>query len=186
MSQERIVAMLVWVGLPALVSLLVAAGLAALRRARPWRTSETSGTIRPDRWSACFAIAVGVAFMTIGLLPVVTGARTTAAALVVNLVFGATMAGFMAPSLTSVHAVRWDEIGIEGPCSLFGLTLGTRRTRMRWAEIARTGKTATGYWYVESRDGRRDYWSFLYTGYAALVKVLRKHRADLTLIDDLP
>jgi hypothetical protein len=179
--------MLVWmVGLPVLVSLLVAAGQAAIRRARPWRSSETAGTIRPDRWSACFAIAVGVAFMAIGLLPVVTGARTTAAALVVNLVFGAMMAGFMAPSLTPVHAVRWDEIGIEGPCSLFGLTLGTRRTLVLWAEIVRTGKTATGYWYVESRDGTRVYWSFLYTGYGALVKALRKRRTDLTLIDDLP
>jgi hypothetical protein len=178
--------MLVWlVGLPVLVSLLVVAGQAALRRAKPWRSSETSGTIRPDRWSASFAIAVGLAFMTVGLLGVVTGAEATAAEPLVILI-GATVTGFMAPSLTSVHAVSWDEFGIEGPCSLFGLTLGTRRTLVRWAEIARTGKIATGYWFVESQDGRRVYWSYLYTGHGVLLRALGRARADLTPIDDLP
>jgi hypothetical protein len=75
--------------------------------------------------------------------------------------FGAAIAGFMAPSVTSIHAVRWNGEGIEGPARMFGPTLGTARTEIAWSDIVRTGKTVTGYWYVESGDGRRVYWSYL-------------------------
>ena len=88
-------------------------------------------------------------------------------------------AGFMLPSLTSVHRVTWDEESVEGPSNLFGPTLGLRRTRMLWRDISRTETTMTGYWFVESRDGRRVYWSYLYKGHGALDTFLYMKRPDL-------
>ncbi len=64
---------------------------------------------------------------------------------------------------------------------MFGPTLGAARTEIAWSEIAKTGKTITGYWYVESGDGRRVYWSYLYKGYGALVLALRGHCPSLQL-----
>lgn len=92
---------------------------------------------------------------------------------------GAAIAGFMAPSVTSIHAVHWNDRGVEGPAKMFGPTLGTARTEIEWQDIVKTGKTITGYWYVESGDGRRVYWSFMYKGYGALVLALRSHRPSL-------
>jgi len=94
---------------------------------------------------------------------------------------GAAIAGFMAPSVTSIHAVHWNEQGIEGPSRMFGPTLGFARTEMAWSEIEKTGTTRTGFWYVEARDGRRVYWSYLYKGYGALMLALRAYRPSLDL-----
>ena len=47
-----------------------------------------------------------------------------------------------------------------------------------WGDIRRTGKTATGYWYVEAEDGRRVYWSYLYKGYGAFVQALAELTPD--------
>jgi hypothetical protein len=99
---------------------------------------------------------------------------TAAAAL-----FGLAIAGFMSPSVTSIHAVHWSERGIEGPAKLFGPTLGIARAQIAWSDIAKSGKTITGYWYVESTDGRRVYWSYLYKGYGALMSVLQARHPEL-------
>jgi hypothetical protein len=96
-------------------------------------------------------------------------------------VLGLCVAGFMSPSLTSVHKVTWEEEGIEGPSNLFGPTLGLRRTKIGWGDIARAGTTITGYWFVESSDGRRVYWSYLYKGHGVLAAYLHAKRPDLTL-----
>src|SRR5262245_6412596 len=55
--------------------------------------------------------------------------------------FGAAIAGFMAPSVTSVHAVNWDANGIEGPSKTFGPTLGLARAEIKWTDLTATGKT---------------------------------------------
>jgi hypothetical protein len=173
--------------LAGVLTALVMAGLSALyRRAKPLALSTQSGMIRPDRWSAWITIACGMAIMIAGVLVVTVGPKPpNMAVLWVTALFGGLLVGFMAPSVTSVHAVRWNELGIDGPCTTFGLTLGTQRTLLRWEQIVRSGKTATGYWYVESLDGRRVYWSFLYPGYGALVQALRKHCVNAVQVDDL-
>jgi hypothetical protein len=94
---------------------------------------------------------------------------------------GLGIAGFMSPSLTSVHKVTWGEDGIEGPSNLFGPTLGLRRTDISWSDIARTGTTMTSYWFVEALDGRRVYWSYLYKGHGALSAFISAKRPDLAL-----
>ena len=68
---------------------------------------------------------------------------------------------------------------------MFGPTLGAARTQIQWADIVRTGKTATSYWFVETSDGRRIYWSYLYKGYRAFVGYLRTRCPDLVLPRDL-
>jgi hypothetical protein len=92
---------------------------------------------------------------------------------------GAAIAGFMAPSLIHVHDVQWTADVVEGPSRLFGPTLGAARTSIAWHEIARTGVTGTGYWYVEARDGRRVYWSYLYKGNEALAAAIRARCPEL-------
>jgi len=99
--------------------------------------------------------------------------------------FGAAIAGFMAPSVTSVHSVDWDENGIRGPSKTFGLTLGAAHTEISWSEVVASGKTTTGYWFINTDDGRRIYWSYLYKGYGSLTQALERHCPSVTLPEDM-
>jgi hypothetical protein len=153
-------------------------GLATLlRRAAPAALEGQTGTIRPEVWSAWLTVLVGLGMFVAASWVLIHGNGDLAAAGMA--LFGAAIAGFMAPSVTSVHAVRWNDRSIEGPAKMFGPTLGVARTEIAWSEIVKTGKTVTGYWYVESGDGRRVYWSYLYKAYGALVLSLRNHRPSL-------
>lgn len=100
------------------------------------------------------------------------------------LAFGVAMAGFMAPSLTNMHAVNWDTTGIEGPSKTLGLTLGSARASLVWRVLVGSGKTASGYWYVEASDGQRVYWSYLCRGHGALTAAIKEHSPNLTLPED--
>lgn len=167
----------------ALPALIIAALSWLLGRSKPKALSGQRGTIRPERWSAWITIILGALMFTLGIVFLLYedggwGAIATAA-------LGAAMAGFMAPSITSVHAVNWNATVIEGPSRTFGLTLGLSRAEINWTDIATTGKTMTGYWFVESNDGRRVYWSYLYKGYSALTLVLRRKCSSVELPDDM-
>ncbi len=87
----------------------------------------------------------------------------------------------MIPSLTNFHNVQWTAEFVEGPTSTFGPTLGLKRDRLEWSDIVKAGKTATGYWFVESTDGRRVYWSYLYKGYRSFETFLKLKCPNLTL-----
>jgi hypothetical protein len=117
----------------------------------------------------------GVVAVLAGLWPI---------GLVVFLV-GAAISGFMAPSLTKLHIITWSSDGVEGPSRTFGPTLGLAKTTILWGDIRQTGKTATSYWYIESKDGRRIYWSYLYKGYHVFVRELRMRCPTLTLPNDV-
>jgi hypothetical protein len=170
--------------LQVLVAAAVTAGTIALiawglRRAKPNVLSDTAGAIEPERMTAWLTVIGGCALSLAGFYGVLFHEAGWGG--LVTVLLGLGVAGFMSPSLTSVHKVTWDDESIEGPSNLFGPTLGLRRTRMLWGDIARTGTTMTGYWFVESRDGRRVYWSFLYKGHGALAAVLHGKRPDLEL-----
>ena len=149
----------------------------ALRQAKPRVLIDTAGVIEPEKMTAWFTVIAGCVMSLAGLYGFLFHAAGSGGVVMALLGLGA--AGFMSPSLVSVHKVTWNEDSLEGPSNLFGPTLGLRRTRMLWGDIVRTGTTMTGYWFVESRDGRRVYWSFLYKGYGALAAVLHTKRPDL-------
>jgi hypothetical protein len=175
---------------PALVATLTALiiyGLSALLRASKAASfSGQGGAIRPERWSAWITIIVGAAMVAaaVSLLLAASGIAWVAMAIPLA-ALGLFIAGFMAPSATALHSVHWNDIGIEGPSTTFGPTLGVRRTAIPWEQIERTGKTATGYWFVEATDRRRIYWSYLYAGYGLLTEALRHRRPALELPDDM-
>jgi hypothetical protein len=165
----------------ALVAALTAVALTLLakfiRSGRPAALDEVSGSITPEKISACVTVVVGAAMAVAGGWAVLTHHGDWAA--VALACMGVAIAGFMAPSLTHVHDVQWAVDAIEGPSRLFGPTLGAARTSIAWQEIVRTGATVTGYWYVEARDGRRVYWSYLYKGNEALAAAIRARCPDL-------
>jgi hypothetical protein len=150
-----------------------------LGRAAPSRIEAHEGTIRPDRWSAWLTVITGSLLFAVFLVATIAGIGGWKGP--IGALLFAAAAAFMAPSLTSVHAVNWNANCIEGPSRLFGPTLGFARTMITWVEIVRTGTTITSYWYVESRDGRRVFWSYLYRGHGALAAALQEHRPDLQL-----
>jgi hypothetical protein len=159
---------------------VILGGLATLlRRGRPTALVGAAGTIRPEFWSALFTVLGGLAMFVAAAWASVYGNGGWAAVGVA--VLGIAIAGFMAPSLTAIHAIHWNEYGIEGPSKMFGPTLGSARTEIAWSELVKTGKTITGYWFVESSDGRRIYWSYLYKGYGALIAALQSHCPSLRL-----
>jgi hypothetical protein len=59
--------------------------------------------------------------------------------------------------------------------------LGFERTTIPWADIAQAGKTRTGYWYIESKDGRRIYWTILHKGAGRLVDIINARCPSLNL-----
>jgi hypothetical protein len=149
-------------------------------RAKPDALNADKGTIRPERISATVTIIFGVAIFGVSLALMVYEKAWVG---LIGIFTGAAMAGFMAPSLTAVHAVNWDEEGVEGPSKTFGLTLGVARTRIAWSDITATGTTQTSYWYIEAKDGGRSriHWSYLYKGHQTLRATLGHHCPDVTL-----
>ena len=150
-----------------------------LRRRPPLRVSPTGGTIQPDRVSAWFTVIGGAVMACVGVSAMVFAHAGFAGMFLALL--GLACGGFMAPSLTALHQVHWTETGIEGPSRLFGPTLGTARTAIKWRDITHAGTTVTSYWYVEAADGRRIYWSYLYQGYGQLTMALRRHCPSINL-----
>jgi hypothetical protein len=169
----------------ALVTGLVIFGLSALMRsAKASSFDRIGGTIKPSSWVAWLTIVGGVGMATLGVSIFFSDDKQRGAALALALM-GIAIAAFMAPSLSSAHSVHWNNEGLEGPSSHWGPALGLTRTTILWHEIERTGKTFTGYWFVEAADKRRVYWSYLYGGYDLLTQSLLLHRPTLELPDDL-
>jgi hypothetical protein len=165
----------------ALVAALTAVALTLLakfiRSGRPAALDKVSGTITPEKISACVTVVVGAGMAVGGGWAVLTDHGDWGVVAVACM--GVAIAAFMAPSLTHVHDVQWGAEVVEGPSRLFGPTLGAARTSIAWHDIARTGVTTTGYWYVEARDGRRVYWSYLYKGNEALAAAVRARCPEL-------
>jgi hypothetical protein len=91
-----------------------------------------------------------------------------------------------APQVVWRHEVRWNQKEIEGPAKMFGLTLGAARAKIVWSDIVRAARTMTGYWYVESSDGRRVYWSYLCAGCDGPMQALRAHCPTLNFDFHIP
>jgi hypothetical protein len=158
---------------PLVISLLSG----VIGKSRPEKLQQGSGTISPERISAALTVAVSAAIAAGGIVALFAGLWAVGAG---ALVIGLCLGGFMAPSLTHVHDVSWSPEGVEGPSSLFGPTLGLKRESIAWPDIATTGVTSSGYWFVQASDGRRVYWSYLHKGHRALADALIAHRPDLT------
>ena len=151
--------------------------------AKPAAGNALSGRIAPGKRSAWFTVLGGGTMVIAGMVCLVMDFVPVLGGLLA--LFGAIIAGFMAPSLTSRCDVYWTDAGVQGPSKLFGPALGAARTSIGWPDIVKTGKSATGYWYVEGSDGSRIYWSYLYPGYRALTAALRLHCPHVVLWRDL-
>ncbi len=150
-------------------------------KARPVMQTEQEGVISPGKGTAWFCIIVGV-IMILGGLLLVTFEGVPAIPLGLSVaLFGAILSGFMAPSLSSIHDVNWNAKYVEGASRMFGPTLGKLRTQIEWPDITSTGTTVTQYWYIQSKDGRRIYWSYLYNGHGAFAQVLARKCPSLKL-----
>jgi len=159
---------------------LVLGGLAQLiTRGKPVTLDGTSGSITPEKTSAAVTVTIGAGVAVAGLWLFLDG-HNGFAPLALALA-GAAIAGFMAPSLGHRHDVRWTDEVVEGPSRLLGPTLGLARNAIPWRDIVATGATLTGYWYVETRDRRRVYWSFLYQGNQAFAAAIRAHCPSVTV-----
>lgn len=170
-------------GALAIIALVLAGWLSrAIRRAKPQALDAASGAIVPERISAAIIVAMGAVFFAFGLIAVLAQPNWSG---VLFALFGLTMSAFMAPSLTSLHRLSWSQEGVDGASKTFGLTLARDRAKLPWSSLARTGRTFSGYWYLEAQDGRRVYWSYLYKGYGAFVEALKAKRPDLDLPADM-
>lgn len=163
---------------PILTAALIGLLIKQSMNTQPSEFTNVSGTIRPGKLSAIFTVTGGVVFAATGI------AATLSNELVLGVLifaFGAAIAGFMAPSLGSWHDVNWGLEGVNGASKMFGPSLGRSRTTIKWQEISTSGVTATQYWYIESTDGRRVYWSYLYRGHAKFRDEIQARRPDIPL-----
>ena len=169
--------------LASILHVVTVAGLTALvlyvmrkisARRRPAELGLQSGRIAPGKISAGLIMAVALILLAGAGVALVEGEIKLCA---IMAVIALPVALYMAPSLTHRHDVRWDGDGVSGPDRQFGLTLGWTTTHIAWRDIADTGRTVTGYDYLESRFGTRIYWSYLYPGHGFLEQAITTYRA---------
>ena len=165
-----------------IVALVTACWSLINRRRSPQHETGSEGNITPGKISAAAITLVGAALTIFGLASIIYGVL---AAGLSCLVVGLALTIFMGPSLTRMHDVSWNATEVNGPSRLFGLSLGRSRTTIRWDEVTSTGKTVTNYWFIQSGDGRRIYWSYLYSGYGRFVDTLISNRPQIELPVDL-
>lgn len=151
-------------------------------QARPLKQTETACTISPGKLSASVITFLGVVGAFFGIWLVTNGSIPVG---FICFFIGAALAVFMSPSLTHTHDVSWNDGEVTGPCKRLGLTLGRSRTSIPWHAITSTGKTSSGYWFIEAGDGRRIYWSYLYPGYGRFVEELEAKRPEISLPSDI-
>jgi hypothetical protein len=147
-------------------------------RSKPRELAEGGGRIAPSRRAIGIAVVSGLLLSALGCTALWYGAVVPGSLMAAS---GLGLALLVALSLSHRHDVIWNGEGIEGPCRVFWGILGSARMRIRWSEIALTGRgrTLSGYSFVEAADGRRIYWSSLYSGFAVFERQLRVHRPDL-------
>jgi hypothetical protein len=137
------------------------------------------GSIGPGLIITWGSILAGIAMCMLGTFNLITGAGLLEGWACV--VTGILIAGFMAPSLSSTHVVSWTTAAVEGPSTPFGPTLGFKRASIPWRDIAKTGTTLSGYWYIQSNDGTRIFWSRFYKNCDLFNYLIMEKRPDLKL-----
>ncbi|MCJ2188897.1 hypothetical protein MTR66_19025 [Novosphingobium sp. 2638] len=151
--------------------------IAAIATFNARRQPSAPNRITPGKVSAAIVVVAGVCMALLGFIGIAVlfmhAEQDGFGVWIGLLVTGALLVGFMAPSLTHAHDVTWESDYVEGPAHMFGLTLGWKRHRVDWRDIVKTGKTLTGYDYLETHDGRRIYWSYLYPGFGRFEHALR-------------
>ena len=151
------------------------------RNAQAIVLTEYEGIISPGKGTAWLTIVFGIIMILSSLFAVVVYGMSEIVLGLFLTLMGAAMSGFMAPSLSSIHDVNWNTQYVEGASKMFGPILGKSRTQIQWSDITSTGTTVTQYWYVQTNEGRRIYWSYLYNGHGAFAQVLARKCPDLKL-----
>ena len=146
------------------------------QRSKPRALVEGGGRIAPGQREIGIGVVSGLLLSALGCTALWYGAVVPGSLMAVSGLAGALL---VALSLARRHELVWSDTGIEGPCRKIVGILGWARTRIRWGEIALTGRTLGGYSFVEAADGRRIYWSSLYSGFVVFETRLKLHRPDL-------
>ena len=146
------------------------------RRSKPRALAGGGGRIAPGRRAIGTGVVSGLLLSALGCTALWYGAVVPGSLMAASGLGGALL---VALSLSPRHDLVWSDTGIEGPCRKVLGILGSARTQIRWGEIALTGRTLGGYAFVETADGRRIYWSSLYSGFAVFETRLKLHRPDL-------
>ena len=143
---------------------------------KPAFLNDAEGRISPGKGTAWFTVTFGGLMFIAGLVSLATYKEPEMVRTgIVLMLFGGAIGGFMLPSLTSIHDVIWSDTSVEGASKLFGPTLGRKREKINWSEFESSGKTATDYWYLQTKDKRRIYWSYLYLGYDEFVMAIQRN-----------
>jgi hypothetical protein len=145
-------------------------------RSKPRELVDGGGRIVPGRRTIGIGVAAGLLLSAMGCMALWYRALVPGSLMAAAGLGGALL---VALSLSRRHDVVWNGIGIEGPCRMVWGILGSARLQIRWSEITLTGRTMSGYAFVEAAGGGRIYWNNLYSGFAVFENSLRLHRPDL-------
>jgi hypothetical protein len=153
-----------------------------LAHGRPKRLDEDagSGSITPERITILLGMLILTPIVGFGVLVMSSGDSYFFFGAALTAMFGSIVC-FVAPDLTDIHLLRWTSDGVEGTSTTYGPVLGLARTTIPWADIAQAGKTRTGYWFIEGKDGRRIYWTILHKGAGRFVDILNAHCPGIDL-----
>ena len=147
------------------------------QKSPPKEITEGSGVLTPGKTSAWITVIFGFGFGFAGIVALLLGEGWTVG--LIGIIVGGCIGGFMLPSLYSCHDIIWTPEYVEGASHMFGPTLGSKRRQIKWNDIISTGITSTQYWYIETADKRRIYWSYLYNGYGYFHEELKRHCPEL-------
>ena len=152
-------------------------------RARSDRPAPTK--IAPEPWTMGLgAVFCGAASMSFLILPLIDESISKWVWWGICPFWGALCLA-CASQLTKGASIEWSEQSLTGPASEWTFTPWIRRNEIEWEEATSCGTTPMRSWFLESRDGRRVYWSCLHRGWGLLRDEIRKRRPDLRLPIDM-
>jgi hypothetical protein len=143
---------------------------------KPYRLSESSGTIRP--WPPIWVVmGIFLALVTLGGLGAAWANPTTG--MVVTMAICVAIVGPLAFCglilATPASYLTWDERGVDGPISSFWPS----RRNIAWSAIAKAKVNLGGSYFIENDRGDRIFWSSAHVGQMYFWNVLVNKRPDL-------
>jgi hypothetical protein len=141
--------------------------------------SRDAWSIRPEKSSAWLSIGLSVICVPIAAYRFATdGTPRVAQAVVVMLALCGLLVWRSVQALRGDQSVTWSIHGLEGPSGVFGALVGGAKVRLAWSRLTRIDQAGWGVWFVETRDGRRIYWTEAHEGHEDLLVRLSARLVD--------
>lgn len=150
----------------------------AAKNYKPVGVVSEAGEIRLNQKVAWFTLIIGLLIFNFSIFLIVfmDGGLIYGLPLVL---LGLFCAIGILPALSQIQNLKWDNQTIEGPSKVYGQFMGIKRAEIAWSSIMEIGFQKGPYFFIETIQGTRIYWSPAYSGFEHFESTLKKRRPKL-------